>query len=67
MRLFLKISDSGLFRYFGPSPPGITRAPNPRTRPRASQSGNVMRPRNRSIGPRRPCDETPASYSSSVG
>ena len=60
-------APSGEFRYFGGSPPGIWRAPNPRTRPRTSASGNISRSRNLSTGPRRPLPPArPASSSSAV-
>ncbi|GAA2882497.1 hypothetical protein GCM10020220_085970 [Nonomuraea rubra] len=58
---------SGVFRYFGPSSESSSfRAPNPITSPVASRIGQISRPRNRSIGPRRPSLASPPFTSSSA-
>src|ERR671925_423461 len=59
---------SGVLRYFGPvSSSRSLRAPKPTTSPVMSRIGQIRRPRNRSMGPRRPsCAMPEASSSRSV-
>src|SRR4029453_4308125 len=52
MRPLWKTSLSDELRYLGRSSGRNALAPNPSTRPRSSHSGNMMRPRKRSINPR---------------
>ena len=54
----------GVLRYLGCWLSRSARAPKPSTRPRASASGNMIRPRKRSIEPAAPCCDRAASPAS---